>query len=84
MKKFEHIFSLRTGFIFSNYMRKKWIRMTVVSAARRGEFSRFVGFLAQKGGQIFEDWDLWELFKKGGILKNFTKIGKFSYFSTKC
>ena len=54
------------------------------SVARRGEFSRFVGFLAQKGGQIFEDGDLWELFKKGGILKNFTKIGKFSYFSTKC
>ena len=24
-----------------------------VSVARRGEFSRFVGFLAQKGGQIF-------------------------------
>ena len=55
-----------------------------VSVAKRGEFSRFVGFLAQKGGQIFEDGDLWELFKKGGILKNFTKIGKFSYFSTKC
>ena len=57
---------------------------SVISVARRGEFSRFVGFLAQKGGQIFEDGDLWELFKKGGILKNFTKIGKFSYFSTKC
>ena len=54
------------------------------SVAKRGEFSRFVGFLAQKGGQIFEDGELWELFKKGGILKNFTKIGKFSYFSTKC
>ena len=30
------------------------------SVARRGEFSRFVGFLAQKGGQIFEDGDLWD------------------------
>ena len=31
-----------------------------VSVARRGEFSRFMGFLAQKGGQIFEDGDLWD------------------------
>ena len=31
-----------------------------ISVARRGEFSRFVGFLAQKGGQIFEDGDLWD------------------------
>ena len=30
------------------------------SVARRGEFSRFVGFLAQKGGQIFEDGELWD------------------------
>ena len=30
------------------------------SVAKRGEFSRFVGFLAQKGGQIFEDGDLWD------------------------
>ena len=30
------------------------------SVARRGEFSRFVGFLAQKGGQIFEDGDMWD------------------------
>ena len=30
------------------------------SVARRGEFSHFVGFLAQKGGQIFEDGDLWD------------------------
>ena len=32
----------------------------IISVARRGEFSRFVGFLAQKGGQIFEDGDLWD------------------------
>ena len=30
------------------------------SVAKRGEFSCFVGFLAQKGGQIFEDGDLWD------------------------
>ena len=48
----------------------------VCSVARRGEFSRFVGFLAQKGGQIFEDGELWDFFKKGGILKNFTKNRK--------
>ena len=46
------------------------------SVAKRGEFSRFVGFLAQKGGQIFEDGELWDFFKKGGILKNFTKNRK--------
>ena len=30
------------------------------SVARRGEFSHFVGFLAQKEGQIFEDGDMWD------------------------
>ena len=74
-------FDLESDLFFLNE-NKQTRRMP--SVARRGEFSRFVGFLAQKGGQIFEDGDLWELFKKGGILKNFTKIGKFSYFSTKC
>ena len=69
---------------FLSYITEFLFRVLIFSVARRGEFSRFVGFLAQKGGQIFEDGDLWELFKKGGILKNFTKIGKFSYFSTKC
>ena len=49
---------------------------TAASVAKRGEFSRFVGFLAQKGGQIFEDGELWDFFKKGGILKNFTKNRK--------
>ena len=50
------------------------------SVARRGEFSRFVGFLAQKGGQIFEDGELLDFFKKGGILKNFTKNRKILLF----
>ena len=36
------------------------VSSTVISVAKRGEFSRFVGFLAQKGGQIFEDGDLWD------------------------
>ena len=51
---------------------------------QKGGIFPFCGIFGPKGGQIFEDGDLWELFKKGGILKNFTKIGKFSYFSTKC
>ena len=32
-----------------------------ISAARRGDLSRFEGFLAQKGGAIFGDGDLWDL-----------------------
>ena len=39
---------------------KKVEKRQAVSVARRGEFSHFVGFLAQKGGQIFEDGDLWD------------------------
>ena len=87
----EHLLRLsetRDPKIFDSLIRETEItrlhQCWIWQCGQKGEFSRFVGFLAQKGGQIFEDGDLWELFKKGGILKNFTKIGKFSYFSTKC
>ena len=36
----------------------------VISVARRGKFSRFVGFLAQKEGQIFEDGDYMSYFPR--------------------
>ena len=46
--------------VYGQGRRTSQCHRAMASVAKRGEFSRFVGFLAQKGGQIFEDGDLWD------------------------